>query len=312
MEIGRISDAGRVDVDCGAILGAQVALKSKRAVAGFAARREGVPVTTQVYEGHGFELWLSPPGPRRFDLPEDHHYLDIGLGGGRCGYTIVGLPGAPTEAPPNSFVFLPAGSAAQIIAQSTGWSVQFCVARQQGVWKTVGAADALSTRVLLHERDDALIGICQVLKTVWESAGDAAPRGHYDAVAQLLLVRLGHHLADNVSDRPSRAPVSKRISRVLAHIDENLADLLSVQDLAVVAGMSPYHFARVFRAEMSRSPHKYVVERRIERARQFLSQSEDGIAQIALMCGFGSQSHMTQVFSKTLGTTPGAIRRIGH
>lgn len=100
-----------------------------------------------------------------------------------------------------------------------------------------------------------------------------------------------------------------KLSRVLAYIEAHLDSELSLTTLAAVAGLSPFHFSRTFKLATGESPYHYVSLRRLARAQQLLSDSQLPLVQIALECGFASQSHFTSVFSKALGTSPGRYRR---
>lgn len=100
-----------------------------------------------------------------------------------------------------------------------------------------------------------------------------------------------------------------KLSRVLSYIEANLDSDISLSALAAVAGLSPFHFSRTFKLATGESPYHYVSLRRLARAQQLLSDSQLPLVQIALECGFASQSHFTSVFSKALGTSPGRYRR---
>src|SRR3546814_15453056 len=83
----------------------------------------------------------------------------------------------------------------------------------------------------------------------------------------------------------------------------------SLKDLSNLAAMSVTHFTRQFRAEMGMSPHQYVVRRRIERAKYLLGYTQEPIAQIAHGCGFSHQGHLSGMFRRHVGETPGRYRR---
>ena len=113
----------------------------------------------------------------------------------------------------------------------------------------------------------------------------------------------------------ARAPVihkgglaSKPLQRVIEYINEHLQDELSLFELARTAKLSPHHFATVFRASTGISPHRYVIERRIDRARDLLRQDDKTISEIAYAVGFSSQSHLTANFRRTMGVTPRKFR----
>jgi AraC family transcriptional regulator len=94
------------------------------------------------------------------------------------------------------------------------------------------------------------------------------------------------------------------LRRVLEYIEAHLEQDLLLRDLAKVADLSPYHFARTFKRSVGSSPHRYVLRRRIERAKYHLAAGELSLAAVALACGFGSQSHFTAHFRAATGLTP--------
>jgi AraC family transcriptional regulator len=83
--------------------------------------------------------------------------------------------------------------------------------------------------------------------------------------------------------------------------------------LAFVAGecrLSVSHFARSFKQCTGKPPHRWLLEKRVEKAKELLIDAELPLAEIALECGFSDQSHFTRVFSRTVGTSPGTWRRL--
>ena len=104
--------------------------------------------------------------------------------------------------------------------------------------------------------------------------------------------------------------VSPRIRRVQDHIDLHLGEALCLDDLAEVAGLSRYHFSRVFRDEVGQTPWAFVRDARIERAKTLLSEGTPP-AEAAHDAGFFDQSHLTRVLRRFDGRTPGQIRDAG-
>lgn len=100
-----------------------------------------------------------------------------------------------------------------------------------------------------------------------------------------------------------------RLDAMLDFIDSRLTDPLRIEEMAERAGVSRAHFIRRFRDVTGMSPHRYVTLRRIEKAKERLLGTRDGLAQIALDVGFGNQSHFTQVFHSLTGQTPSQFRR---
>jgi len=104
--------------------------------------------------------------------------------------------------------------------------------------------------------------------------------------------------------RSARSLQKWRLKRVLDYVEQNLADKISLQDLATVAGLSRMHFAAQFRAAMGMRPHEYLLKRRIEQAEELLKQNEVSLVEVALMVGFQTQAHFTTVFKRFAGDTP--------
>ena len=92
------------------------------------------------------------------------------------------------------------------------------------------------------------------------------------------------------------------------YVEENLSGDLTLAELSGVAHMSPFHFSRVFKLSTGLSPHRYVVRRRIERAKRLLADSELPLHEVARAAGFADQSHLARHFRLRLGTTARSFR----
>ena len=98
------------------------------------------------------------------------------------------------------------------------------------------------------------------------------------------------------------------LRRVSTYIEEHLAEDLSLSELAAVAYLSPYHFARLFKASTGFAPHQYVIGRRIERAKLLLSTTNWTLTAIAHAVGFAHESHLALHFKRLTGLLPSASR----
>lgn len=96
--------------------------------------------------------------------------------------------------------------------------------------------------------------------------------------------------------------------RIAEYIEARLGETVTLVELAAVAGMGVWSFGRRFRASFGTTPHRYIVDRRLERARQLLVQGRLPVTTIAFACGFADQSHMTRLMHARLGRTPAALR----
>ena len=98
------------------------------------------------------------------------------------------------------------------------------------------------------------------------------------------------------------------LRRVEAYIEANLAGVIHLEDLARLAGMSGFHFHRMFRLARGCPPHDWITQHRVRRAKTLL-RAQTPIAEVAVDTGFSSQSHLTRVFRDQTGRTPGQYRR---
>lgn len=100
-----------------------------------------------------------------------------------------------------------------------------------------------------------------------------------------------------------------QVEQVAAYVRAHLHEPLTLDSLAAVAGYSPYYFARLFRQATGDSPYQYVLRQRVTGAQRLLRETDLPVQEVALACGFANQSHLTRVFGRLLGATPGAYRR---
>jgi transcriptional regulator GlxA family with amidase domain len=92
-------------------------------------------------------------------------------------------------------------------------------------------------------------------------------------------------------------------------MDAGLNKEITIAQLADDCGLSASQFARAFRQSTGCPPHRWLLQRRIERAQNLLLTSDKTLPEIASSCGFSDQSHLTRAFGQTVGTSPGLWRR---
>ncbi len=100
----------------------------------------------------------------------------------------------------------------------------------------------------------------------------------------------------------------RSVSRARDHLHAYWSEPVTLTELSAVAGLSPFRLARVFKAATGLPPHAYQIQLRVARAQEGLRAGLP-IAQVALDCGFADQSHLTRVFKRSLGFTPGQFRK---
>ena len=130
------------------------------------------------------------------------------------------------------------------------------------------------------------------------------------AIEAFGLIALSETLLNLQSRCQKRVCLSKdMIAKLDAYIAENIERNLCLSELADLCDLSMHHFARSFKSEIGKTPYQYILDRRLALARRMLTTTQQSIADIAYGVGFSSQSHMTDLFRKILGTTPAKYRQ---
>ncbi|MBV8882715.1 MAG: helix-turn-helix transcriptional regulator [Chroococcidiopsidaceae cyanobacterium CP_BM_RX_35] len=106
----------------------------------------------------------------------------------------------------------------------------------------------------------------------------------------------------------NRGLTDAQLQRAIDHIHTHLDQELTLEQIAAVINISPTYFASLFKRATGISPHQYVIQQRVERAKMMLLKTDLAIADIALQVGFSSQSHLTQQFKRFTGITPKQVR----
>lgn len=168
----------------------------------------------------------------------------------------------------------------------------------------------------LHHRDaafDALIG--RIIIDHKEHGYDKLR--FEEQLTGLLTYHLGQHrdIADRVHRVPSvklstRIQLYKQLSRAMDAIHSFPGDELSLDMMAAAACMSKYHFLRLFRSAYGYSPHQYIQQLRIERARSMLSGSDTPVAEVADQLGFVNSQSFSRLFSQRMGVSPSRYRSL--
>ena len=155
----------------------------------------------------------------------------------------------------------------------------------------------------------------QIARTVQGEMTDPSPAGKL--LVETLAAALGVHVMRRYSNleqastplpSPRGALDARRLQRVTDFIDTHLSEDLTIAILAREACLSPFHFARAFKAATGTAPHRYLTDRRIDHARTLIAGGRLPLAEIADMCGFSSQAHLTRWFKRIVGTTPHEYR----
>ncbi len=151
--------------------------------------------------------------------------------------------------------------------------------------------------------------VCVAEKAPWHDITDALPQysGQPPASAFGRAANAQPPLA--LSPQGSRSEYSRRLQRVLDHIDQHLDETLDLEAVADVAHFSPFHFHRIFAAWMGETPADYLRGRRLDRAAEQLAADRTAsVLAVALSVGFGSGESLARAFKARFGCTPSAWR----
>ncbi len=174
-------------------------------------------------------------------------------------------------------------------------------------WKPRGSKVALQE--FCNNRDAELWALGHRL-----AARMLAPIAGSRLYAESLNTQLALHLLWNHSSLPNQSeerPTGRtdpRLSRVIDYIHASLARDISLGELADVAGLSPNYFLSAFKRATGKTPHRYLTEKRIDKACELLHNPHFSIVAVSLAVGYSSQSHLTTVFRRVMQTTPAAYR----
>ena len=185
-----------------------------------------------------------------------------------------------------------------------GASLWTVFARDPALFRRKDATD-IPTQLVVADTDEtwpALVTPPEVRRAAWQQARSDAlhTRPRLESLATL------RREAPQAPARGGLPPSAMR--RVREHVEVHLSESMDLAELAGVAGLSVYHFARAFKQSAGVTPHHYLVHRRIERAQEMLVRSELPLSEIALAAGFSDQSHLARHFRQMLGMTPGQFR----
>lgn len=222
------------------------------------------------------------------------------------------LAGTAFTVPPSTAIratFTPKGADSEIIYSpaSRTMGVNFPDGFLAKTVQGLGTSDKFQP--VMFQTDAQIVTLVRSIENEITSPGFASAM-LIESIARVMAIALMR-----LDQRPILAEAERirlpswKLKRVFDFIEANLASSLLLDDLAAVAGLSTYHFARVFKLATGWTPHQYVCARRIERSRTLLMKDNVEISELAIACGFSSQSHFTAAFTKAVGVSPGRFRR---
>ena len=171
-----------------------------------------------------------------------------------------------------------------------------------------GKADAVEVTDFFG-RDEALAQVCFACAEMLATRVPGASK-RVAALVQLLAAYLAEKFTDAAAGKPDFGgglPIWQ-LRKVEDHVREQLAEEISVEALAGLVELSPFHFSRVFKQATGMPPLQFVTRERITRAQQLIRETSRSLIEIGLDVGYTSPSHFAQVFRRVVGVTPSEFR----
>jgi AraC family transcriptional regulator len=220
------------------------------------------------------------------------------------------------EVQPNEIAIIPAGSSWTWQSQDARLQTTLLVYLRPHVFSIAAAEEDLPHKEVnlspeIGFTDVHIFHIAQSLLHEMQEA-NVEGRVYADSLAIVLAMHVVRRSSPLKLARIERGGIAPRkLKKAIEFIDHHISEeggRLALGDLAKEVGMSYYHFSRAFKQSMGSSTTQYIAERRVDRARKLLEETEQPIAEVALRAGFSSQSHFTTTFHKMTGVTPKTFR----
>ena len=181
--------------------------------------------------------------------------------------------------------------------------------------RLAGGSGAAEVRPSFAEPDGVVFAVASRLRRAHLAGAHLADGALTDVEASTLAHRLAGHLLRRYGDGPGprRGQAGElrpgAVDVVTEYTRAHLASQITLDRLAAAVHLSPFHFARSFRATTGLTPHAFVTEQRLMIARDRLLREDASVTGVALEVGFSNISHFRRVFRRRYGLTPGELRR---
>lgn len=245
--------------------------------------------------------------------PLDHHYLVLHLGGAKHVERRGDGPPVTEHVANGAITFVPAGFSFRWLTEGPIDFAHLYFTPHRLDRVIVEDFDrepkAVSLRNPVGQFDPLLFALYAAM--IDEVANPFHSGALYlETLGRALLVRLLHLHSDLAGNqrRSAYALAPRRLRATLSFIDANLDRSIDLASIARAAGLSPYHFSRAFKREVGTPPCAFVLQRRIARAKQLLSETDRPVQEIARLCGFNSASQFSSCFKRRVGASPATYR----
>jgi AraC family transcriptional regulator len=264
--------------------------------------------SAELGDGLSVALWSNHHDAQEYEAPS-HHTLSCYIAGGTETFR-RDQPG--TKGAPDKLCILPAEHQSAWVINGRIRLAHLYFSPEQFALGCVGLLDREPREMQLREStflDDPQQArrFRQLIQLNWDEPAERVLTSSlaHEMLSHTLLHQVG--LRQGLRLKGGLAAHQRR--QLVEFIDSQLAEPISLGQLAGLCALSEYHFARMFRASFGLPPHQYVLARRLAQARHLLRHTRLPLGEIALACGFASASHFTHRFRQAVGGTPGDYRQ---
>lgn len=258
-------------------------------------------------DGLSAAMWSNHHDAREYEGPS-HHTLSCYLAGG-TGTFRREKPGE--KGAPGKLCIMPVGHDSSWVINGDIRLAHLYISPERFALSAVSLLDREPREVELREGtfvDDPLQAqrFHQLTSLNWNEPGERLLTSSlaHEMISHALLNQVGQR--HNLRLKGGLAPALRRV--LGEYIEAHLSEPISLGQLATLAALSEYHFARMFRESFGVPPHRYLLARRLVRAQHLLKDTALPLGDVALACGFASASHFSNRFRSALGATPGEYR----
>jgi len=275
----------------------------------------GATVLRSVVLGNGIAAaqWFNENGEAEYDQP-GHHTFSIYLNGGEA-VQRIDKNGARIGGAPGKICLLPEDHRSHwyIPQKLEMFHLYFDAVKIKSTAQKILDRDPrqVDLQDLTFEADPYAENILKtiILPLDWS---ERANRLALSSAVDLFLVHILQNYAHTSSDLPAvKGGLPPYISKRLDdHLNTHFGEAISIDDLAILAGYSSYHFARMFKESFALPPHQYLNSIRIEKAKEMLKTGRMTVAEVSLACGYSSQAHFATRFKKETTLTPRQFQQL--
>jgi AraC family transcriptional regulator len=260
---------------------------------------------------------VQEEGPFIGQFPASRDILINVIHSGRAKATIaVGGCSHPIEGGPGTITIVPDGVPFQLDLRTTVGTTHFYIRRKllDHVIKSIyGEVGSVQLKFCAAVYDPVLEQLCNAVRQALHEPGPAST---------LYVEHMLHAVAAYLARRYTTVPAvtterltclsERQLLRTREIIESRLGERIGLADIAREFNLSADHFGRLFKRSGDVTLYQYIIRCRVDRARQMLAETSTPIIEIAHVCGFADQVHLTRAFRRLVGTTPAAYRRVNR